>query len=58
MVSYIAINLAESKSVLKMCVAKHCHEVTGFLSWMGTNCIRCVVGKGFIFSCQSMMKVS
>ena len=24
-------NLAESKSVLKMCISKHCHEVTGFL---------------------------
>ena len=24
-------NLAESKSVLKMCLSKHCHEVTGFL---------------------------
>ena len=23
-------NLAESKSVLKMCISKHCHEVTGF----------------------------
>ena len=25
-------NLAESKSVLKMCISKHCHKVTGFLS--------------------------
>ena len=36
-------NLAESKSVLKMCFSKHCHEVTGFLSWIGTYCISCVV---------------
>ena len=28
-------NLAESKSVLKMCISKHCHEVTGFLLWIG-----------------------
>ena len=27
-------NLAESKSVFKMCFSKHCHEVTGFLSWI------------------------
>ena len=36
-------NLAESKSVLKMCISKHCHKVTGFLSWIGTYCISCVV---------------
>ena len=36
-------NLAESKSVLTMCISKHCHEVTGFLSWIGTYCISCVV---------------
>ena len=36
-------NLSESKSVLKMCISKHCHEVTGFLSWIGTYCISCVV---------------
>ena len=36
-------NLAESKSVLKMCLSKHCHDVTGFLLWIGTYCIRCVV---------------
>ena len=36
-------NLAESKFVLKMCISKHCHEVTGFLSWIGTYCISCVV---------------
>ena len=35
-------NLAESKSVLKMCILKHCHEVTGFLSWTRTHCISCV----------------
>ena len=32
-------NLAESKSVLKMCNSKHCQEVTGFLSRIGTYCI-------------------
>ena len=32
----LCCNLAESKSVLKMCISKHCHEVTGFLSWIGT----------------------
>ena len=26
----LCCNLAESKSVLKMCISKHCHEVTGF----------------------------
>ena len=36
-------NLAESKCVLKMCISKHCHEVTGFLSWIGTYCMSCVV---------------
>ena len=25
----LCCNLAESKSVLKMCISKHCHEVTG-----------------------------
>ena len=35
-------NLAESKSVLKMCISKHCHEVTEFLSWIGTYCVSCV----------------
>ena len=29
--------------MLKMCNSKHCHEVTGFLSWIGTYCISCVV---------------
>ena len=27
----LCCNLVESKSVLKMCISKHCHEVTGFL---------------------------
>ena len=35
-------NCAESKSVLKICISKHCYEVTGFLSWIGTYCISCV----------------
>ena len=39
----LCCNLAESKSVLKMCVSKHCHEVTRFLLWFGTSCISCVV---------------
>ena len=34
----LCCNLAESKSVLKMCFSKHCHEVTGFLLWIGTYC--------------------
>ena len=38
-------NLAESKSVLKMCISKRCHEVTGFLSWIGTYRLSCVVQK-------------
>ena len=37
--------LAESKSVLKMCISKHCPEVTEFLSWNGTCCITRVVHK-------------
>ena len=32
----LCCNLAESKSVLKMCISKYCHEVTGFLLWIGT----------------------
>ena len=39
----LCCHLAESKSVLKMCISKHCHKVTGFLSWIGTHCISCVV---------------
>ena len=39
----LCCNLAESKSVLKMCSSKHCHEVTGFLLWIGTYGISCVV---------------
>ena len=39
----LCCNLAESKSVLKMCISKHCHEVTGFLLWIGTYRISCVV---------------
>ena len=41
--SALCCNLAESKSVLKMCISKHCHEVTGFLLWIGTYRIGCVV---------------
>ena len=36
-------NLAERKSTLKMCISKHCREVTGFLLWVGTYCTSCVV---------------
>ena len=39
----LCCNLAESESVLKMCFSKHCHEVTGFLLWIGTYFISCVV---------------
>ena len=35
----LCCNLAE----LKMCISKHCHEVTGFFVWIGTYCISCVV---------------
>ena len=28
---------------VKMCISKHCHKVTGFLSCIGTSCISCVV---------------
>ena len=33
----------EQINVLKMCISKHCHQVIGFLSWIGTYCISCVV---------------
>ena len=36
------LQLAESKTMLKMCFSKNCHKVTGFLLWIGTYCIRCV----------------
>ena len=39
----LCCNLAESKSVLKMCIPKHCREVTGFLLWIGKYCISYVV---------------
>ena len=42
----LCCNLAESKSVLKMCISKHCHEVTRFVSQIGTCCISCVVQQG------------
>ena len=38
----LCCDLAESKSVLKMCFSRHCHEVTGFLLCIGTYCISCV----------------
>ena len=31
------------QALLKMCISKHCHKVTGFLLWIGTYCISCVV---------------
>ena len=37
----LCCNLAESKSVLKMCFSKHCHDVTGLLLWIGTYCRSC-----------------
>ena len=39
----LSCNLAESKSVLKMSISKHCREVTGFLLWTGTYRISYVV---------------
>ena len=39
----LCCNSVESKSVLKMCISIQCHEVTGFLLWIGTCCISCVV---------------
>ena len=40
----LCCNLTESMSALKRCIfAKHCYEVTGFLLWIGTYCISCVV---------------
>ena len=39
----LCCNLAESKSVLKMRISKHCHEVTGFFVVIGTYRISCVV---------------
>ena len=39
----LCCSLAESKSVLNMCISKHSDEVTGFLSWIGTYCISSVV---------------
>ena len=35
----------KSKSVLKMCISKHCLEVTGFLSRIGTSCKLCSSAK-------------
>ena len=53
----LCCNLAESKSVLKMYISKHCHELTGFLSRIGTYCICCVVQvKDYLFS-WDIMKV-
>ena len=39
----LCCNLTESKSVLKMCISKHCPGVTGFLLWFATYCVSCVV---------------
>ena len=39
----LCCNSVESKSVLKMWILIQCHEVTGFLLWIGTCCISCVV---------------
>ena len=39
----LCFNLAKSKSMLKMCFSKHCHDVTGFSLWIGTYFISCVV---------------
>ena len=54
-------NLVESKSVLKMCILIQCHEVTGFLLWIGAYCISCVVQQRSrvkdLFSLGNMMTV-
>ena len=47
----LCCNLTESKSVFKMCISKHCHEVTGFLLWIGTYCIT-----GFLRSSKVLEK--
>ena len=39
----LCCNLAVNKSVLKICISKHFHEVTGFLLWIGTYRIGCLV---------------
>ena len=31
------------QALLEMCISKHCHKATGFLLWIGTYCISCVV---------------
>ena len=49
----LCCNLAESKSVLKMYISKHCHEVTGFLSWIGTYCVSCVVQQRKQYVCKT-----
>ena len=49
----LCCNLAERKSVLKMCISKHCHEVTGFLSWIGTYCVSCVVQQRKQYVCKT-----
>ena len=38
----LCCSLAESKSLLKMWISKHCHKLTGFWLWTGTYCISCV----------------
>ena len=38
----LCCNFAESKSVLKMCISKRSHEVTGFLSWIGTYFLKLI----------------
>ena len=40
----LCCNLAPSMSALKICIFfKDCHEMTGFLLWIGTYCMSCVV---------------
>ena len=55
--SALCCNLAESNSVLKMCISKHCHEVTGFSLWIGAYCISCVVQQRIYFLLWDMMAV-
>ena len=58
----LCCNLAESKSVLKMCISKHCHQVTIFVMYWNILCISFVVQQrsrvnDYLFL-WDMMKVS
>ena len=38
----LCCNLSESKSTLAMLILNNCHQITGFLLWLGNYCISCV----------------